>query len=112
MNYTPVIKSAKARQRFQIGKYRAVLLGDIESACLVEYLYIMAVFDGDSNRPCFFVASEVNRMAKIRGGGSHFLGIFPGEGHENRGASDDWADEIRFTAESLRIIKEKFGIQT
>jgi hypothetical protein len=70
----------------------------------------MAVFD-ENRRPCYFVASEVNSMAKNFGGGSHFLGLFEGEVHVNCGSSDDWADEARFTAEALRIIKGKFGVK-
>ncbi len=110
MNYAPVVKSAKPRQRFQIGKHTAVLLGDIERAGSVEYLYIMVVFD-ESRKPCYFVASEVNSMAGTLGGGSHFLGLFDGDGHANCGSSDDWADEAKFTAEALRIVKAKFGVE-
>lgn len=109
MKYAPAIKAAKPRQRFQIGSRSAVLLGDIEPAGSVEYRFIMAVFD-ESERPCYFVASEVNSMAKSFGGGSHFLGLFYGEGHVNCGSSDDWGDEGKFTAEALRIIREKFEV--
>ena len=111
MKYAPVIKSAKSKQHFQVGKHSAVLFGDIERAGSVEYLYILAVFD-EKRQPCYFVASEVNSMAKTFGGGSHFLGLFDGNGHATCGDSDDWADEVKFTAEALRIVREKFEIQT
>src|SRR5207247_7185482 len=83
-----------SRQRFQIGKHTAVLLGDIERAGSVEYHYIMAVFD-ENQQPCYFVASEVNSMVKTLGGGSHFLGLFDGDRSEERrvgkeGRSEDW----------------------
>lgn len=87
-----------------------MLLGDIVSAGSVEYGHILVVYDGDSQQPCYFVASEVNSMAKQFGGGSHFLGLFDGDGHVNCGSSDDWADEAKFTAEALRIVREKFGV--
>lgn len=111
MKYAPVIKSAKPKNQFQIGKHTAILLGDIERAGAVEYQYIMVVYD-DTWKPCYFVASEVNSMAKSFGGGSHFLGLFDGNGHANCGTSDDWADEAKFTAEALRIVKAKFGVQS
>jgi hypothetical protein len=111
MKYAPVIKSAKPKQHFQIGKHSAVLFGDIEPAASVEYRYILAVFD-DKRQPCYFVASEVNSMANKFGGGSHFLGLFDGEGHANCGDSDDWADETKFTAEALRVVREKFELKT
>ncbi len=67
LNSAPVIQSARPRERFQLGAYRAVLLGDIEPAGFVEYLHILAVYDQD-DRPCFFVAAEVNSMASLLGG--------------------------------------------
>ncbi|HYG35220.1 MAG TPA: hypothetical protein VEC99_10570 [Clostridia bacterium] len=108
MKHAPLIKSAAPKQRFQLGRHIAVLLGDIQPMGFVEYLYILVVFDADTKQPCYYVASEVNSMAKQFGGGSHFLGLFDGEGHANCGSSDDWADEAKFTAEALRIVREKF----
>jgi hypothetical protein len=107
MLYAPLMKAAKPKQKFQVGNHAAVLFVDIEAAGSVEYRYILAVFD-ELRQPCFFVASEVNSMAPSFGGGSHFLGVFDGEGHLNFGDSDDWGDETKFTAEALRIVREKF----
>src|SRR5438105_5876412 len=109
MNYVPRIKSANPRNQFKLGAYSAVLLGDIESVGSVEYKFIVIVYD-ESKKPCYFVASEVNDMAEKFGGGSHFLGLFDGNGHANCGTSDDWADESKFTEEALRIIRKKFQI--
>lgn len=111
MDYMPVIKSARPRQQFQIGQYTAVLLGDIERGGVIEYKYIMVVF-GERQEPCFFVASEVNELAGSNGGGSHFLGFFDDNGHANCGASDDWADEAKFTEQALRMVRERFGVAT
>ena len=112
MKYGPAIKSAKPKQHIPVGRHTAVLLCDIVSAGSVQYRYILAVCEGDSQQPCFFVTSEVNSMARLLGEGSHFLCLFDGEGHANRGPSDDWADEGKFTAEALRIVRERFGVQT
>jgi|SRR6266567_531436 len=109
MKYAPGITSARTKGLVEVGGHTAALLTDIVSVGPVEYLYVVAVFPGDSLDPCFYVASEVNKMAKQFGSGSHFLGLFDGDGHLNRGASDDWADEEKFFAEALRIIKETFG---
>ena len=109
MNYVPQIKSANPKNHFELGPYSAVLLGDIESLGSVEYKFIMVVYD-ENQKPCYFVASEVNDMADKFGGGSHFLGLFDGNGHANRGTSNDWADEAKFTDEALRIIRKKFPI--
>lgn len=111
MKYIPAIASANPIQQFQFGKYSAVLLDDIESAGVVEYRFVLVVFD-DTEQPCYFVASEVNATAKTFGGGSHFLGVFDEDGHSSYGSSDDWADESKFTAEAMRIVRERFTNQS
>lgn len=107
MSYAPAIHSAKAINEFEIGKHTAVLFDEIVPLGPVEYRFILAVFD-EQKEPCYYVGSEVNKMAEQFGGGSHFLGLFTEEGHVNCGDSDDWADEAKFTAEALRIVREKF----
>ena len=107
MNYVPLIKSAKPRKQFRIGKH-GVLLGDIESFGEVKYAYVLVVYD-EREKPCFFVASEINDMAEQFGGGSHFLGIFNGDGHANLGTDDRWGIEEEFTVKALEIALENFG---
>lgn len=107
MKFLPDIKFANLKKMFQSGKYVIVLLGNFIAADSVKYRYIMAVLD-EARLPCFIVSSEVNSLARIRGGGSHFLCIFDGEGHLNFGGSDDWGDEAKFVAEAMRIVREKF----
>ena len=48
-------------------------------------------------------------MAEQFGGGSHFLGVFNGDGHANLGADDRWGIEEEFTVKALEIALEKFG---
>jgi hypothetical protein len=109
MKYVPAIKSAKPRKKFELGAYSAVLLGDIESLGSVKYKFIMVLYD-QTQKPCYFIASEVNDMAQSIGGGSHFLGVFDGNGHANCGSSNDWADESNFTAKTHELIRVKFQI--
>ena len=111
MGYGPAIKSAKSKQQFQLANYSGILFGDIEGAGRIEYLHVLVIFD-ENQRPCFFVTSEVNATAKQLGGGSHFLCVFDGDRHLNYGSSDDWADEAKFCAEALRIVRKRFGSQT
>src|SRR5215469_8429136 len=82
MSYMPRVAAAEPIREYALGGYRAILFGDIESAGVVQYTYILAVYDAEG-QPCFFVASEVNQAREALGGGSHFLGVFPGCGHEN-----------------------------
>src|SRR5712692_4902602 len=82
----------------QSGPHACVLVTDCKSATTIQYAHVMFVYQGDMivGQPYFAVASEVNRNATPGSGRSHFLGVFAGAiggpSHENRGASDDWAD--------------------
>jgi hypothetical protein len=109
MSYMPRVVSAQPIREYALGNYRAILFGDIESAGIVQYRYILAVFDAEG-QPCFFVASEVNQSREALGGGSHFLGVFPGCGHENLGDSDAWADLETFACRAVEIVKERLAI--
>lgn len=89
------------------------MLTEVQSLGSVEYLYVMPVFKVPENTLCLCVAAEKNRMhgRKLPGdgtfdpGGSHFLGLFPGQGHLNFGSSNDWADLDKFTAKALDLAR-------
>jgi len=106
MKYAPRIASAKPMARYEVAGRQAVLLGNIVSAGMVKYLYILVVYERDGE-PCLFVASEVNEEREAFGGGSHFLGVFPGDGHLNLGDSDEWANRERFVERALGIARER-----
>jgi hypothetical protein len=95
-----------------LGKNHTVLLFDnIKSAGMVQYAFLLAVYDNAKGQPVYFVASEVNEMA-ASGGGSHFLGVFNGSGHLNLGSSDDWGDPRKFFPEALRLAARQFGVES
>jgi hypothetical protein len=91
-------------------KYTVIMCDNIKSAGSVQYAYLLGVFDNAKQEPVYFVASEVNEMAAVLGGGSHCLGVFDGSGHGNMGFSDDWGDPRKFFPEALRIASERFGV--
>lgn len=111
MNYIPAIKSATPVAEFEIAGHTAVLFDDIVSAGSIQYLYILAVYT-PNDEPCLFIASEVNRMQQRLGGASHFLGLFPGDGHLNLGDSDEWADRDLFAKKALAIAEEHLTRET
>ncbi|MDX1628949.1 MAG: hypothetical protein R3345_09645, partial [Fulvivirga sp.] len=108
MHYAPKVTSARPKYRFNLGKYKAILFDNIESAGKVQYLYIMTLFD-TQDRPIYHVTSEINQHPKT--GRTYFLGIFDGEKHMNMGASDQWADEEAFAQKAFSILQEKFPAQ-
>ena len=111
MNYAPVVESLHAFGKIRLGpKHTAVLYNDVKSAGRVEYEFIVGVFDDETDEPVLFVASEVNSMKSKLGGGSHFLGLFPGNGHVNLVNSDDWADAQKFYPKALEIAAGRLGV--
>jgi hypothetical protein len=109
----PLVESMNRVGGAPLGEKLTVLLFDnIKSAGSVQYSYLLAVYDNETQKPVYFVASEVNQMAAALGGGSHCLGIFDGSSHANMGFSDDWGDPLKFFPEAIRIATEHFGVAT
>ncbi|MEM7697289.1 MAG: hypothetical protein AAF236_02660 [Verrucomicrobiota bacterium] len=104
--YQPQVASATVLETHELDQIRIDILGDIESASAIQYLWIAAAFRPDEDQPSFFVASECNALAQSIGGGSHFLGVFSGEGHANLGASDRWAELEHFVPKALELVGE------
>jgi hypothetical protein len=106
-----MIKSANPIGSSPLGeKHTITLLDKIVSAGSVQYTFILVVYENATDHPCFFVASEVNTMARQFGGGSHFLGVFSGNGHANLGSSDDWGDPKKFFPKAVEIAAEHLDI--
>jgi len=97
-------------RRVQLGEeHTAILYDQIDSAGSVKYAFLVAVVENGKKEPIYYIASEVNQMAAVLGGGSHYLGVFDGSGHANLGAKNDWGNAHKFFREALRIAEEKFG---
>lgn len=111
MDYVPRVESMNRIGGGPLGDAHTVIMWDqIKSAGAVQYAYLVGVFENATEKPVFFVASEVNQMAGVLGGGSHCLGVFSGSGHAGLGFSDDWGDPRKFFPEALRIVSERFGV--
>jgi len=112
MSYWPVVKSANHVAGSKLGEKHTVILFDaIVSDGAVEYAFLVGVFDNETQKPVYFVSSEVNKTAKEFGGGSHFMGAFDGQGHLNFGSSNDWGDPKKFFPAALKKAAEHFGVK-
>ncbi len=108
MNYVPVVKSVKRMSGGRLGEKHTVLLFDqVESGGGIQYKFILGVFSNEDLQPVYFVASESNTMAKF-GGGSHFMGLFEGNGHSNLGSKDEWGDAAKFFPDALGVVTAQF----
>ncbi|MDB5294786.1 MAG: hypothetical protein JWO31_769 [Phycisphaerales bacterium] len=107
MSYFPMIKSARTVRVYEFGEHSAVLLDNVRSAQTIQYFYVLLVFRGREDLPCFAVASEwsddVSRWEP-------FLGAFPGDGHQNLGASVDMLDREKFASAAMSVVTERLGV--
>jgi hypothetical protein len=111
MGYLPPITEAHAAKRFEQRGYRAVLLTNIVAAGTLKYEYVLLVSAPDSDTPVLAVSSERSRLPKKLRSGSHVLGVFPGDGHINMGASDQWADLAAFERHSLEVASHHLNLE-
>ena len=122
----PGIQSAREVRRHELGDFSATLFDEIVSFDIVEYTYVMILYNKASGEPILYFTSEKNTapFAEMfqnlgikprsnadgsEGMGSHFFCMFDGEGHSNYGASNDWGDVEKFEQEVLRAIGEGLG---
>jgi hypothetical protein len=108
--YWPVIEGGRISRVFRLGRYRAALVTGMSSPGSVQYLHVLFVFQEPEARLCLCVASEENSFPAESGGDSHYLGVFPGDGHLNLGASNDWANVELFTSRALDIAAENLAM--
>lgn len=117
MLYLPAISDARHVRSYKIGPYLGTLVTDCQSAGEIEYTHVLFIYQmvplpkKETPPPCVMaVAAEVNSFVGQFGGGSHFLGVFPGSGHENWGDSDQWADLDIFADKALEIVQDRLHV--
>jgi hypothetical protein len=115
--YWPAINGGRKARSYRLGNYLAVLVTDCESMGQIEYTHVLLVYQmvpppqADQNAPLVYaVAAEKNSMQDELGGDSHFLGVFPGTGHMNFGASEQWADLDHFVEKAIEVTAAHFNI--
>jgi hypothetical protein len=112
--YWPRIGARREVSRHMIGPYTAVLLADIESLQRVQYEYVLIVQDeAGETQVCISSEPEDAEYRRLNdlGPASFVLGLFPGEGHENYGRSDDWGHVDKFRARALELAAKFLGIE-
>lgn len=104
--YGPAIESSEVSENFTTDTLEARLLENVKSIGTIQYLYVLEVYRLGETNACTFITSEVNAMAQVFGGGSHFLCAFADGSHLNFGSSDTWADKENFKERALAMAKE------
>lgn len=105
----PIIQTAIPKQRYQLGPYQAVLLGDIESPDPVRYRFILAVVREGEAQPSVFVTCEKNARAQAQAG-SHRMRLISAQANEVLGSSDDYKEADNFAIEALAVAVRVLGL--
>ena len=112
MEYMPTVESMDRIDGGPLGDaHVGILFGNIKAAGRIQYAYLFVVYANAERQPVFIVSSEVNSTHKTLGGGTHFLGVFDGQGHLNLGDSDDWGDLDKFVPKALAVVEEHRGLR-
>lgn len=105
----PKIQVAIPQQRYQLGSYQAVVLGEIESGDGHRYRYILALVKSGEAQPGFYVTAEKNPRSRAHEGAYRLRVISEGL-NEELGSSDRWGDLDAFASEGLALAAEALGL--
>ncbi|MDE0250125.1 MAG: hypothetical protein OXK72_03860 [Gammaproteobacteria bacterium] len=100
----PNISSAIPKQRYRLGAYTIVVLGEIESEDQVEYEYLLAAVQDGHSEPEIYITCE--RFMDRQEGVQHAVRVFATQlGPEESGKiidqSSKWASQDAFVAFAL-----------
>lgn len=107
----PIIQTAIPKQRYQLGPYQAVLLGDIESPDPVRYRFILALVREGEAQPSVFVTCEKNARAQAQAG-AYRMCFISAQGNEVLGSSDDYKEVNNFAIEALAAAVRVLGLSS
>lgn len=106
MQDRPRITTAIPRQRYRIGRYAAILLGEVESGDGRAYRHLVAFVRQGSAQPDLYVYAEEASPGE-RSGGRFRLRLVSEALSETLDTGDGWADLDLFVEQALAL-----GIQT
>lgn len=105
----PKINTAIPKQRYQIGPFAAIVLGDIDSGDEHDYQYILAMVEEGQDQPSFYVTAErVSGEAATRG--RYRMRTLAPWGAETLGNSDRWKRVDGFIGDALSITMAKLAL--
>jgi hypothetical protein len=114
--YAPSMAGTREVRRHALGPDHFAILSvhppPDAQAGTIKVAHSLAVHASADGSPRLYVAAELNRSyaPDREGSASHFLGLYPGEGHANLGASNEWADLAAFEARALQVARDHLGL--
>ncbi len=110
MQDRPQIRTAIPKRRYQVGRFIATLLGEIESGDDRAFRYILAYVRQGSQEPELFVCAEQTPPPERAEGGYRLRVI--GEVLSDVVDTDDcWGDLETFAEQALKLGAQALGLQ-
>ncbi|MGC1951720.1 MAG: hypothetical protein WA970_03935 [Gammaproteobacteria bacterium] len=94
------LRSAIPIRRYQLGEFKVVLLGDIESSDGISYQFILAFIPEGEAQPLLYITCERN-PADEQKEGSHRIRVIAPHDAQIFGSSDRWRDVEAFAEDGL-----------
>lgn len=106
--YRPSIVAAEPIRVFKSEEHTAILLDKVQTAGIVQYKFLLIIFEKDPDDPSLIVSSEL-----FAEGPDHAVGVFTKWGrHETlHPINQDWIDVDKFCGRALGIVRDRLGIE-
>lgn len=107
----PKIINAERKVSFPLNDdYMASLLGNIESAGMIQYHHLLVIF-GPDRQPCLFIGAEWN-LHETSNKNEPVLGVFFEGGHQSSFGSCDLLDDALFVLKAFTVARELLAIES
>ena len=98
----PKLNRAIPIRRYQLGEFRVVLLGDIDSTDGISYQFILAFVPEGRVDPLLYITCERNQGEATKEG-SHRIRVIAPHDAQVFGCSDRWKDVEAFAEDGLAM---------
>ena len=109
MQERPQIKTAIPKRRYGIGRYAAVLLGEIETAEPPFYRYLLAFVPQGQTEPALYVGAEQTPPAECADGAFR-LRVVGELMSDVLDTGDRWGDIDDFADQALKVGAQMLGL--
>ena len=111
----PSISTAIPKQRYKFGAYTIVVLEEIASEDVIEYVYLLAAIKDGHNEPEVFITCEKAPVPEMDNG-SHIVRVFAErlsieESGKIIDQSDSWSNKTAFISYALSGFQQMLQLQ-
>jgi hypothetical protein len=96
-------------RRYQLGEFKVVLLGEIESADDTLYQFVLAFVPEGNTEPLLYITCEQNQ-AEEQSEGTHRIRVVAPHDAQIFGSSDRWQDIEAFAEDGLLMARKLLDV--